>query len=211
MLIEFGSTRVLCAATVESELPPWLRGQHRGWVTGEYALLPRSTHTRTRRERNGPNGRTQEIQRLIGRALRATVNLEMLGERVVMVDCDVLQADGGTRTASITGGYVALALALKRLQAEGVLKENPLQCAVAAISVGIVGGEPLLDLDYHEDSQADVDCNVAQTDSGSLIEVQSTAEGTPLQRTELNTLLDLAEQGITTLLAAQREVLDHAA
>jgi ribonuclease PH len=209
-LIEVGATRVLCAASVEKDVPPWLRGQGRGWVTGEYALLPRSTHTRTRRERNGPGGRTQEIQRLIGRALRAAVDLEMLGERVVMVDCDVLQADGGTRTAAITGGYVALTLALQRLQADGTLTESPLRCAVAAVSVGIVDGDLLLDLDYHEDSQADVDCNVAQTDSGSLIEVQSTAEGTPMQRTQLDALLDLAEHGIATLLAAQRNVLGSA-
>jgi ribonuclease PH len=206
-LIEMGATRVLCTASVEAGVPAWLRGQKQGWVTAEYALLPRSTHTRTRRERNGPSGRTQEIQRLIGRALRATVVLEALGEQTVSIDCDVLQADGGTRTAAITGGYVALALALNRLHSEGSLANNPLRCAVAAISAGIVGGAALLDLDYSEDSSADVDCNIVQTDTGAFVEVQSTAEGTPLDRTQLDSLLDLASQGITTLLEAQRIAL----
>lgn len=206
-LIRCGNTQVLCAASVEEQVPAWLRGQKRGWVTGEYSLLPRATHTRTRRERSGAGGRTQEIQRLIGRSLRAAVNLETLGERLITVDCDVLQADGGTRTAAITGGYVALALAIRKLQADGVIDQDPLTCAIAAISVGMVGGELLLDLDYHEDSSADLDCNVVQTDQGAFVEVQGTAEGQPINRKGLDALLDLAGTGITRLIAAQRAVL----
>lgn len=207
-LIEMGDTHVLCAASVEAGVPAWLRGQARGWVTGEYALLPRSTLTRTRRERNGPGGRTHEIQRLIGRALRAAVDLKLLGDYTITVDCDVLRADGGTRTAAITGGYVALALALRRLRADGLVKADPLQCAVAAVSVGMVEHEMLLDLQYVEDSQADIDCNVVQTDLGGFVEVQSTAEGMPGSRAQLDALLDLASLGIAQLLAAQRSVLD---
>ncbi|MFP4440461.1 MAG: ribonuclease PH [Chloroflexaceae bacterium] len=207
-LIEMGATRVLCTASVEPTIPGWLRGQGRGWITGEYALLPRSTLTRTRRERNGAGGRTQEIQRLIGRALRAAVDLTVLGEQMIIVDCDVLQADGGTRTAAITGGYVALALALRHMHTAGRLEINPLHQAIAAVSVGVVGGEILLDLDYSEDSQADVDCNVVQTGAGELVEVQSTAEGTPIKREQLDRLLDRAGQGITELLALQRAVLE---
>lgn len=206
-LIEIGATRVLCAASFDPGVPAWLRGQGRGWVTGEYALLPRSTHTRTRRERNGPGGRTQEIQRLIGRALRAGINLEALNDSTIVVDCDVLQADGGTRTAAITGGYVALALALARLRADGILTTNPLHCAIAAVSVGFVDGTAMLDLDYSEDSIAEVDCNVVQTDSGGFVEIQSTAEGTPIQRDQFSTLLNLAERGIIELLEAQRVAL----
>jgi ribonuclease PH len=206
-LIEMGETRVLCAASVEENVPPWLRGRQQGWVTGEYALLPRSTTTRTRRERNGPGGRTQEIQRLIGRALRVAVDLRKLGERTITIDCDVLQADGGTRTASITGGYVALALALHRLHARGAVAQNPLVAAVAAVSAGYVKGESLLDLDYSEDSTAELDCNVVQTGDGGLIEVQCTAEGRAISRDELNQLLDLIDGGIQRLFAAQREVL----
>jgi ribonuclease PH len=206
-LIACGNTRVLCAASVEDHVPGWLRGQGRGWVSAEYALLPRSTHTRTRRERAGAGGRTQEIQRLIGRSLRAAVDLTALGERVITVDCDVLQADGGTRTASITGGYVALALALRKLQAGGLLAREPLARAVAAVSVGLVGGEMLLDLDYSEDSRADLDCNVVQTDSGAFVEVQGTAEGEPVSRAQLDALLDLAGQGIARLIEAQRAAL----
>ncbi len=209
-LIEMGGTRVLCAASVEEGVPPWLRGQGQGWVTGEYALLPRSTTTRTRRERNGASGRTQEIQRLIGRALRAAVDLKLLGERTITVDCDVLQADGGTRTAAITGGYVALALALHRMVASGTLEHSPLLQAIAAVSAGYVGGVALLDLDYSEDSVAELDCNVVQTGSGGIVEVQCTAEGRAVTRAELNALLDLAENGIRTLLAAQREALADA-
>lgn len=207
-LISCGNTRVLCTASIEDHVPGWLRGQGRGWVSGEYALLPRSTHTRTRRERTGAGGRTQEIQRLIGRALRAAVDLTALGERLITVDCDVIQADGGTRTAAITGGYVALALALRTLQANGMLTHDPLVRAVAAVSVGIVGGELLLDLDYSEDSSADMDCNVVQTDSGAFVEVQGTAEGDPVSRTQMDALLDLAGRGIGRLIAAQRAALE---
>lgn len=210
-LIEVGQTRVLCAASVEEGVPGWLAGQGRGWVTGEYALLPRSTHTRTRRERGNLSGRTQEIQRLIGRALRVVVDLEMLGAYTITVDCDVLQADGGTRTAAITGGYVALALALNRLQTDGLLAVNPLRGAVAAVSVGIIHDVPMLDLDYSEDSTAAVDCNVVQTDQGTLVEVQSTAEIHPFSRDHLEKLLDLADQGIASLLDMQRQALASAA
>jgi ribonuclease PH len=200
----------LCAASVEESVPPWLRGQGQGWVTGEYALLPRSTTSRTRRERNGPSGRTQEIQRLIGRSLRAAVDLRRLGDRTITVDCDVLQADGGTRTASITGGYIALALALHRLVERGKLAESPLTQAIAAVSAGYVGGVALLDLDYSEDSVADLDCNVVQTGTGGVVEVQCTAEHRAISRAELDTLLDLVSSGISTLLHAQREVLASA-
>jgi ribonuclease PH len=209
-LIELGGTRVLCAASVEEGVPPWLRGQGQGWVTGEYALLPRSTTSRTRRERNGPGGRTQEIQRLIGRSLRAAVDLRRLGDRTITVDCDVLQADGGTRTASITGGYIALALALHRLVEHGKLAESPLSQAIAAVSAGYVGGVALLDLDYSEDSAADLDCNVVQTGTGGVVEVQCTAEHRAISRAELDTLLDLVSGGISALLHAQREVLASA-
>jgi ribonuclease PH len=209
-LIEMGGTRVLCAASVEDGVPAWLRGKGQGWVTGEYALLPRSTTTRTRRERNGPGGRTQEIQRLIGRALRVAVDMRRLGERTVTVDCDVLQADGGTRTAAITGGYVALALALHRLVQRGALQQSPLVQAVAAVSAGYVGGAALLDLDYSEDSGAELDCNVVQTGDGGLVEVQCTAEGRAISRAELDGLLDIVDAGIARLLAAQREALASA-
>ncbi|WP_129633435.1 ribonuclease PH [Candidatus Oscillochloris fontis] len=206
-LISCGNTRVLCAASLEEQLPGWLRGQQRGWVTAEYSLLPRSTHTRTRRERNGASGRTQEIQRLIGRSLRVAVDLEALGERMITVDCDVLQADGGTRTAAITGGYVALALALRKLHAEGIIVTNPLRHAVAAVSVGMLDGQMLLDLDYAEDSRADLDCNVVQTARGAFVEVQGTAEGTPVDRAQLDALLDLASQGIAHLITLQQAAL----
>jgi ribonuclease PH len=209
-LIEIGGTRVLCAASVEETVPPWLRGKQQGWVTGEYALLPRSTTTRTRRERNGASGRTQEIQRLIGRALRAAVDMRALGDRTITIDCDVLQADGGTRTAAITGGYVALALAAHRLVERGLLPASPLVAQVAAVSAGYVGGQALLDLDYSEDSRAELDCNVVQTGDGALIEVQCTAEGRAIARSELNGLLDLVDAGIRQLLAAQRDVLASA-
>ena len=209
-LIEMGGTRVLCAASVEDGVPAWLRGKGQGWVTGEYALLPRSTTTRTRRERNGPGGRTQEIQRLIGRSLRVAVDMRLLGDRTITVDCDVLQADGGTRTAAITGGYVALALALHRLVARGALPQSPLVKAVVAISAGYVGGVALLDLDYSEDSAAELDCNVVQTGDGGIVEVQCTAEGRAISRSELDGLLDLVGAGIVRLLAAQREILASA-
>jgi len=206
-LIEMGGTRVLCAASVEDGVPPWLRGKGQGWVTGEYALLPRSTATRTRRERNGASGRTQEIQRLIGRSLRVAVDMQRLGERTITVDCDVLQADGGTRTAAITGGFVALALALQRLVVAGKIERSPLAQAVAAVSAGYIGGVALLDLDYGEDSGADLDCNVVQTGDGGIVEVQCTAEGRAVTRAELDALLDLVGGGIRTLLDAQREIL----
>lgn len=206
-LIEMGNTRVLCTASVEESVPPWMRGQQRGWVTGEYALLPRSTAQRTRRERNGASGRTQEIQRLIGRALRTAVALEALNGFTVTIDCDVLQADGGTRTAAITGGYVALALALHRLAAAGRLANSPLQRAVAAVSAGYVAGHALLDLDYSEDSVADLDCNLVLTGAGEIVEVQCTAEARAVSRAEFDTLIDMASDGIRRLLAAQRAVL----
>ena len=206
-LIEMGSTKVLCAASIEQGVPPWMRGQNRGWITGEYAMLPRATATRGRRERNGPSGRTQEIQRLIGRALRTAANLNALGDRTITIDCDVLQADGGTRTAAITGGYVALALAVGRLIQRGDLAHNPLVRAVAAISAGYVSGAALLDLDYSEDSTADLDCNVVQSSDGAIIEVQCTAEHRPISRAELDALLDLAGSGIRALVEAQRAAL----
>jgi ribonuclease PH len=209
-LIEMGGTRVLCAASVEENVPPWMRGKGQGWVTGEYALLPRSTTTRTRRERNGAGGRTQEIQRLIGRALRVAVDMRLLGERTVIIDCDVLQADGGTRTAAITGGYVALALALHRSMASGKIERSPLTQMIAAVSAGYVGGVALLDLDYSEDSSADLDCNVVQTGDGGIVEVQCTAEGRAVTRAELDALLDLVAGGIRTLLEAQRAALASA-
>ncbi len=206
-LIACGNTRVLCAASVEEHVPGWLRGQGRGWVTAEYALLPRATHTRNRRERNGAGGRTKEIERLIGRSLRAAVDLPALGERLITVDCDVLQADGGTRTAAITGGYVALAMACARLVEQGKLARSPLARAVAAVSAGIVGGQLLLDLDYGEDSAADMDCNVVMTDAGAFVEVQGTAEGEPVPRERLDALLDLAAGGVARLLELQRGAL----
>jgi ribonuclease PH len=208
VLIRCGSTKVICSASVDEHVPGWLRGQGRGWITAEYALMPRSTQSRTRRERNGPGGRTQEIQRLIGRSLRAAVDLQVLGERMVTVDCDVLQADGGTRTAAITGGYVALALALRGLYATGRIAHNPLLRAVAAVSVGLRGTDVLLDLDYPEDSTVDMDCNVVMTDAGEFVEVQGTAEGEPVGRERFNELLDLAARGIAQLIEAQHQVLD---
>ncbi|KAB8139897.1 ribonuclease PH [Chloroflexia bacterium SDU3-3] len=206
-LIEQGGTRVLCTASVEAGVPGWLRGQGQGWVTGEYSLLPRSTTTRSRRERSGASGRTQEIQRLIGRSLRAAVDMQLLGEHTITIDCDVLQADGGTRCASITGGYLALALALHRMVRRGDLAQLPLVQAVAAISAGYVGGSALLDLDYSEDSTAEMDCNIIQTSTGGIVEVQCTAERRAVTRAELNSLLDLGEAGIATLLEAQRQAL----
>jgi ribonuclease PH len=203
-IIEMGDTRVLCAATIEERIPPHLRGKGLGWVTAEYNMLPRATAERTQREvvKGRQGGRTMEIQRLIGRALRGVVDTSKTGERTVTVDCDVLQADGGTRTASITGGYVALALALRKI---GV--EHALAGQVAAISVGIVEGVPLLDLDYPEDSRAEVDFNVVGTDAGEYVEVQGTAEGKPFSRAGMDSLLGLADDGLKRLFAAQREVL----
>jgi ribonuclease PH len=207
VLVEMGRTRVLCNATVEESLPPWLKGQGRGWLTAEYSLLPRSTHKRSPREFNGPRGRTHEIQRLIGRSLRAAVDLDRLGERQVIVDCDVLQADGGTRTAAITGAYVAVALALRRLVQNGVLPASGLRTPVAAVSVGVVGGQPRLDLNYDEDASAEVDFNVVMTGTGEFVEIQGTAERRTFSRDMLHTLLSLAESGIRTLLAQQQAAL----
>lgn len=209
-LIEMGQTRVICSASVEERVPPFLRNRGQGWVTAEYAMLPRATLSRTSREtgRGGPSGRTHEIQRLIGRSLRAVVNTTLLGERTVMIDCDVLQADGGTRTASITGAYVAFALACRRLQRTNKIERSPLAGEVAAVSVGIVEGKPLLDLKYDEDSRAEVDMNVVCTGDGRFIEVQGTAEGTPFTREEMDQLLALASQGIEHLLQAQRAALE---
>jgi ribonuclease PH len=204
VLFSMGKTRVLCAASVSDDPPRWLRGSGKGWVTAEYSMLPASTNERSFREVNKgrPGGRTQEIQRLIGRALRSVTDLRAMGERMITVDCDVLQADAGTRTASITGGYVALALALRGLGLEHVLTDS-----VAAVSVGLVGGEPLLDLCYEEDAGAEVDCNIVMTGSGDLVEVQGTAEGAPFSRAHLDDLLDLAAAGITELTQIQRSLL----
>ena len=204
-LVKFGDTHVLCAASIEDKPPPWLRGQGRGWVTAEYSMLPRATHTRSPREaaRGKQTGRTQEIQRLIGRALRAVVDLKALGERTVTIDCDVLQADGGTRTAAITGGFVALADAVDALLKRRAIQSNPLHGQVAAVSVGIYRGTPVLDLDYAEDSNAETDMNVVMNSGGGFIEVQGTAEGHAFRRHELDQLLDLATQGIAQLHAAQ--------
>src|SRR5438093_6651017 len=189
VLIEAGETRIICTATVQENVPPFLRGRGRGWVTAEYAMLPRSSAERIERERRGPGGRTQEIQRLIGRSLRAAVDLEALGERSILVDCDVIQADGGTRTASITGGFVALALALERLRAAGTLERLPITRTIAAVSAGIVEGRALLDLAYDEDSRAEVDLNVVMTGAGQLVEVQGTAEGKPFSPARLERLV----------------------
>ena len=209
VLIEFGDTRVLCTASVETSVPPFLRGKGQGWVTAEYGMLPRATHTRSAREaaKGKQSGRTQEIQRLIGRSLRAVTDLTALGERQITIDCDVLQADGGTRTASITGACVALHDALSGLVKKGELAAIPLTDLVAAVSVGIFNGVPVLDLDYPEDSACDTDMNVVMTGSGGFVEVQGTAEGTPYSRVELNALLDLADAGIKRLVQAQKEAL----
>ncbi len=209
VLVEMGHTRVACAVSVEEKVPPWMVGRGSGWVTAEYAMLPRSTPTRNAREsgRGGPTGRTMEIQRLIGRALRPTINLKALGERTLTVDCDVLGADGGTRTAAITGSYVALRLATDALVKSGKLPRSPIRTAVAAISVGVVQGEALLDLCYTEDSRAEVDANVVMTAQGEFVEVQSTAEGKPFSMATLTDLLTLARDGIDQLLTAQQECL----
>jgi ribonuclease PH len=207
VLMEMGETRVLCNASVQHEVPDWMAGSGSGWLTATYALLPRSTHTRTPRETDGLGGRTQEIRRLIGRSLRGALDLGQLGERMVIVDCDVLQADGGTRTASITGGYVAVALALRRLAIKEPLAPDVLRTPVAAISVGVVDGEIRLDLCYEEDRDADVDLNLAMTGDGRVIEVQGTAEGAPFSRETLDRLLDLGECGIRELIQRQKEAL----
>lgn len=211
VLIDVGNTRVLCAATVEETVPPFLRNQGKGWVTAEYAMLPRATSTRTPREsvKGRQSGRTLEIQRLIGRSLRSVVDPALLGERTVIVDCDVLQADGGTRTASITGAYVAMALAIGKYVASGAIKKNPLLDTVAATSVGIVKGTPMLDLCYEEDSHAEVDMNVVLTGAGKFIELQSTAEREPFDDGHLTAMILLARKGIIELNALQRQALGH--
>ena len=209
VLIEFGETRVLCTASVEESVPPFLRGKGQGWLTAEYGMLPRSTHTRSPREaaKGKQSGRTQEIQRLIGRSLRAVVDMHALGERQITIDCDVLQADGGTRTAAITGACVAVHDALEGLVRAGKLPANPMRDFVAAVSVGIYQGQPVLDLDYPEDSDCETDMNVVMTGSGGFVEVQGTAEGSPFSRAELDALLDLAGAGIARLVAEQKRAL----
>jgi ribonuclease PH len=207
--IEIGRTRVVAAATIEEKVPPFLKGHGAGWVTAEYAMLPRSTETRSQRERTPGriSGRTQEIQRVIGRSLRAVTDLEVLGERTIIIDCDVIQADGGTRVASVTAGCVALALALKKLLDEREIDKMPLRHLVAGISVGVVGGRELLDLDYAEDSQAALDMNVIETDGGQLVEIQATAEKEPFSRKDLSSLLRLADTGIQQIIQAQKTAL----
>jgi len=207
-LVQVGETRVHCTASVEDKVPPFLKGKGQGWLTAEYAMLPRSTHTRSQRDTAKPNGRTVEIQRLVGRSLRSVVEMEALGERTITLDCDVLQADGGTRTAAISGAFVALVEALDWMRSKGYVKTLPFTEWVAAVSVGVVRGEERLDLAYEEDSAAAVDMNVVMTDTGRFIEVQGTAEGAPFDRDRLNRLLDLAHGGIRQMLAKQREALE---
>lgn len=209
VLISMGNTKVLCNVTIEDTLPRWLKEQENphGWVTGEYSMLPRSTHTRNSRETKGLKGRTQEIQRLIGRSLRAGINLEKLGERSCLVDCDVLQADGGTRTASITGGYVALCLALKPLIDSGELPADVIETQIGAISVGVADGTPILDLCYEEDSSAEVDANIVMTGKGEFVEIQGTGEDSTFSRAELDSMLGLAEKGISEIFEMQQALL----
>ena len=209
VLAEFGDTRVLCTASIEDRVPPWMRGQGSGWVTGEYGMLPRSTHTRSAREaaRGKQSGRTMEISRLIGRSLRAVTNLEALGERTVTLDCDVLQADGGTRTAAISGAYVALAIAVERLMKRRKLKKDPLHGGLAAISVGIYRGEAVLDLDYAEDSAAETDMNVVMNDAGRFIEIQGTAEGHAFSEDEFGEMMTFAKSGIAHIIERQGEAV----
>ncbi|MCL4536116.1 MAG: ribonuclease PH [Nitrospirae bacterium] len=209
VLIEVGNTRVICTASIEDKVPPFLRDQKKGWVTAEYGMIPRATHTRTMRESTSGRvgGRTQEIQRLIGRALRAVVDLEVLGERTVWIDCDVIQADGGTRTASITGAFIALNDALYHALKNGMINRNPVKDYLAAVSVGIINSEPRLDLCYAEDSAAEVDMNVVMTESGRIVEIQGTAEAEPFSRDMLNSMLSLSEKGIGELVKIQREIV----
>jgi ribonuclease PH len=206
-LIEIGGTKVICTASVEDRVPFFLRNKGVGWVTAEYAMLPRATNTRTQRETQRPSGRTQEIQRLIGRSLRAVVDTKLLGERQIFIDCDVIQADGGTRCASISGAYVALALACRRLLKNSVIKTSPLISEVAAVSVGVIDGDPILDLCYTEDSTADVDMNIVCTGAGKFIEIQGTAEREPFTREQMDIMLALAERGINDIFAVQRQAL----
>ena len=207
ILVTWGETRVLCNLTVQNGVPSWMAGQGKGWITAEYALLPRSTQTRTPRENNGLKGRTQEIRRLIGRSLRMAVDLDEVGERTLLLDCDVLQADGGTRVASVTGGYLALAFALRPLIAAGEIPEGALFPPVGAVSVGVVQGQPVLDLNYAEDSQADVDFNVVMTSEGKFIEVQGTAESKPYSEQMLEEMLSLAKKGIREIITLQKQIL----
>jgi len=211
VLVEFGDTQVLCTASIEEQVPPFLRGKGQGWVTAEYGMLPRATHTRSPREaaRGKQSGRTQEIQRLIGRSLRAVLDLKALGERTVTLDCDVLQADGGTRTAAITGGYVALVDACESLLRRRLIASSPIHGQIAAVSVGIVGGAPVLDLDYAEDSQAETDMNVVMNNGGAFVEIQGTAEGHAFRRNELDALLDLAVTGLGQLFSHQAQALQE--
>ena len=206
-LIQVGETKVHCTASVEDKVPPFLKGQGKGWLTAEYAMLPRATHTRSQRDTGKPNGRSIEIQRLIGRSLRSVVDLNTLGERTISVDCDVLQADGGTRTAAISGAFVAVVEALAWMRTQGQIKTLPFTEWVSAVSVGVVHGEERLDLAYAEDSQASVDMNIVMTDTGRYIEVQGTAEGAPFDRARMNRLLDLAQVGVRQMFAKQREAL----
>src|SRR6478672_9158979 len=206
-LIEVGGTKVICTASVEERVPLFMRNKGLGWVTAEYSMLPRATNTRTQRETQRPSGRTQEIQRLIGRSLRAIVDMSKLGERQIMLDCDVIQADGGTRCASITGAYVAMALACRRLVKKGILKNSPIRSEVAAVSVGIIEGTPILDLAYAEDSAADVDMNIVCTGKGQFIEIQGTAEREPFSREQMDEMLILAEKGVNQLFEVQRRAL----
>jgi ribonuclease PH len=210
VLVAFGNTKVICTASVEERQPRWLRDQDQGWVTAEYGMLPRSTHSRMGREaaRGGQGGRTMEIQRLIGRALRASVDLKQLGPRTITLDCDVIQADGGTRTAAISGAFVALSQALAKMRLAGTLESDPVIGNVASVSVGIYNGTPVLDLDYAEDSSAETDMNVVMDDQGRFIEVQGTAEGVPFSSDEMNAMLDLARAGIGQIIAAQNAILD---
>lgn len=211
VLIEFGNTKVICNASFDSGVPGFLRGKGQGWVTGEYGMLPRSTGSRMRREasQNKQGGRTMEIQRLIGRSLRAIIDMTALGENTIVIDCDVIQADGGTRTASITGGYIALVDAVNKARAEGLIETDPIKAMIASISVGIHNGEPVLDLDYAEDSTAETDMNVVMNDDNQFIEVQGTAEGHPFSPDELNSMLSLAQKGITELFTYQRNALNQ--
>lgn len=210
VLVEFGDTKVLCNASVDKNVPRFLKGKGEGWVTAEYGMLPRSTHTRSDREaaRGKQSGRTQEIQRLIGRSLRSVVDLKALGEQTITIDCDVLQADGGTRTASITGGYVALVLAIESMLKQKLIRFNPIHGQIAAVSVGIFNGVPVLDLDYNEDSSAETDMNIVMNDAGAFVEIQGTAEGHAFRKDELHAMLELATSGIQTLLVKQNQALE---
>jgi ribonuclease PH len=210
VLVGFGNTKVICTASIEERQPRWLRDENQGWITAEYGMLPRSTHSRMGREaaRGGQGGRTMEIQRLIGRSLRGAVDLNKLGPRTITLDCDVIQADGGTRTASISGAFVALSQALTRLRLNGTLEENPVLGHVASVSVGVYNGIPVLDLDYAEDSSAETDMNVVMNDSGRFLEVQGTAEGAPFSSEDMSAMLELAHAGITQIIAAQQAALD---